>query len=103
MYTLPEIQNLLCKERDKLEPLFIVGGEQRRSWAAVNAAHQGGGIMDPSMFVAYTHQANGVPLESKLATYMVLYILLSYLSSLLFSVLLLYTSINILCLLDYVF
>jgi hypothetical protein len=29
--------------------------------------------MDPSMFVAYTPQANGVPLESKLATYMVLF------------------------------
>lgn len=27
--------------------------------------------MDPSMFVTYTPQANGVPLESKLATYMV--------------------------------
>nr|XP_012150894.1 PREDICTED: PAB-dependent poly(A)-specific ribonuclease subunit PAN3 isoform X1 [Megachile rotundata]XP_012150895.1 PREDICTED: PAB-dependent poly(A)-specific ribonuclease subunit PAN3 isoform X1 [Megachile rotundata] len=29
--------------------------------------------MDPSMFVAYTPQTNGVPLESKLATYMVVY------------------------------
>lgn len=27
--------------------------------------------MDPSMFVTYTPQTNGVPLESKLATYMV--------------------------------
>lgn len=27
--------------------------------------------MDPSMFVAYSPQVNGVPLESKLATYMV--------------------------------
>lgn len=31
--------------------------------------------MDPSMFVAYTPQTNGVPLESKLATYMVSYFL----------------------------
>ena len=28
--------------------------------------------MDPSMFVPYTTQTNGVPLESKLATYMVI-------------------------------
>lgn len=28
--------------------------------------------MDPSMFVPYTPQTNGVPLESKLATYMVI-------------------------------
>lgn len=35
---------------------------------AVNAVVEG--EMDPSMFVAYTPQTNGVPLESKLATYM---------------------------------
>lgn len=34
----------------------------------VNAVVEGD--MDPSMFVAYTPQTNGVPLESKLATYM---------------------------------
>lgn len=28
--------------------------------------------MDPSIFVPYTPQTNGVPLESKLATYMVI-------------------------------
>lgn len=36
---------------------------------AVDAVFEGN--MDPSMFVAYTPQTNGVPLESKLATYMV--------------------------------
>lgn len=35
---------------------------------AVNAVAEG--EMDPSMFVTYTPQTNGVPLESKLATYM---------------------------------
>jgi len=31
--------------------------------------------MDPSMFVTYTPQTNGVPSESKLATYMVTHFL----------------------------
>lgn len=47
-------------------------------WAAVNAACQGD--MDPSMFVAYTPQVNGVPLESKLATYMVIHLFHTYIS-----------------------
>lgn len=47
------------------------GQKRKIRTKVVNALDEG--TMDPSLFVTYTPQTNGVPSESKLATYMVIY------------------------------